>query len=125
MHPSGRFHVHCIFVAAGDGHEFFHVFSVFLDDNVDGVVVSDNSHQCIAAIEHRQSDQIILLDFAGHVLLVVFHTGKNDVAVHDVRDPRFPPGHDKILERNKPQQLAVFVNHISVIDRLFVRCDFA
>ena len=111
-------------MAAGDGHEFFHILGVFLGDDVYGVIVGDDAYQCFAAVEHRQGEQVVLLDFAGRVLLVVFHVGVNDLPMHEVADPVIAPGHDEVLEGHKPEQFAVFVHHVGVIDRLLVRCDF-
>lgn len=97
MPPYGGFHVNGVFVGPDDGHEFFQILGMFLGNDVHGVVMGDDAHQGLAGVDHRQGDQVVFLDFPGHVLLVVRHPGADHVDVHDIADPRVPGRHDQVL----------------------------
>jgi hypothetical protein len=47
-------------------------------------------------------------------------SGKRDVALHDVLDPGQGPGEDQALERDEPDEPALGVDDVAVIDRLAV-----
>lgn len=85
-------------VVPRDGHELFHVFSVFLGQNIDGVVMGNDTDQVAVAVDDRQGDQIVFLDFERGRLLIVGNIGKNDVPVHDLPDTCLGPGQDQVFE---------------------------
>jgi len=71
-------------MGARDCHQFFHVFRVLLRENIDGVVMGNDSDQNIVSVDNRQGDQIVFLDLQGSVLLIVGDGREDHIPMQDV-----------------------------------------
>ncbi len=105
---------------ARDAAECQHVLGLLLAEDVHGVVVGDDADEHVRSIDDRDGDQVVLVDLAGDGLLVFVDAGKDDVALHDLFDHRRPSRQDQLLERDEPDQPALVIDDVAVIDRLAV-----
>ena len=103
-----------------DAAEGEDVLGLLLAEDVHRVVVGDDADEHVVGIDDGDGDQVVLGDLAGDALLVLVDPGEDHVALHDVLDPRQGPGEDQVLERDEPDQLALWVDDVAVIDRLAV-----
>ena len=76
--------------------------------------------QHVGGIDDGDGDQVVLVDLAGDRFLVLVDPGEDDVALHDVFDHGRPARQDQPLERDEPDQPALVIDDVAVIDRLAV-----
>src|SRR5579883_1371792 len=96
------------------------VLGLLLAEDVHGVVVGDDPNQHIRGIHDGDGDQVVLVDLAGDAFLVLVDPGEDDVALHDRLDHGRAAREDQPLERDKPDQPPLMIDHVTVIDRLAV-----
>ena len=81
------------------------LFGLLLDD-VDDVVEGQHADQALAVVDHRRRDQIVALEHARHLLLVVGGADPPAVVVHQLGDRHRPLGAQQPVERHRAEQLA-------------------
>ena len=112
-----------LFVGLGvarDAAEGQHVFGLLLAQDVHRVVVGDDADEHVGRIDDRDRDQVVLVDLARDRFLILVDPGEDDVVLHDVFDHRRSPRQDQLLERHKPDQPALVIDDVAVVDRLAV-----
>ena len=75
-------------------------------DHVDDVVEGDHADQPVALVDHRGGDQIVALEQARHVLLVVGGADRAQLLVDQLRDRHRPLGPQQPVERDRALQSA-------------------
>jgi hypothetical protein len=98
--------------ASGDTAESLDVLFGLLLDHVDDVVEGEHPDQPLVLVHHRGCHQIVALEHARHLLLVLGGAHAPAVGVHQLSDRHRPLGAQQPVEPNGAKQLGRLVDHI-------------
>ena len=94
-----------LLLGRGAGHLVDVLGGLVLDD-VEHVVDGDRAHQTILRVDHRNGDEVVLVDDVGDLLLVGVDRHRDDVGGHDVAEQRGRAGRDQPTQANETEQPA-------------------
>ena len=103
---------------AGHAAERLDVLFGLLLDHVDDVVEGEHADQALAVVDHRRRDQVVALEHARHLLLVVGGADPSAVRLHQIGDRHRPLGAQQPVERHRAEQLACLVDHVELEEAL-------
>ena len=97
------------------------VLGRFLDDDVDHVVVRDDSDHAAVIVHDRHGKQVVLRDRLGDLVAIVRGAHGNNLFFHDVADQGVARRQDQVAQGQDARQSMPLVEDEDVVDRLAVR----
>ena len=102
------------FLLAAHAAERLDVLLGLLLDHVDDVVEGDDADQPVVVVDDRRRDQVVALEQARDLLLVVGGAHRPQVLLEQIRDRHRPLGAQQAIERHHAGEPAVGIDHIEL-----------
>ncbi len=96
------------------------VLGRLLTHDVDHVIVGDDAQHVVLFVDHRNGVQVELGDLLRHLLLIVRHVDRDQLAVHQFvkQQVGLAQRRHQLSGRNQPAQMVLVVDDVNVVDRL-------
>jgi hypothetical protein len=103
-----------------DGAQLLDGLGLLLLHDVDDVVHRHDAQHLAGGVHHRQGQQAVALEDAGHVLLVHLGRHRDGVGVHHRGDGLAGPRQHQVAQRHRAQQRAVGIDRVGLVDGLLL-----
>ena len=100
------------------------ILGQFFTNNVNDIVVCDDSQQLTPTVDDRDRQQIVLFDRLSDRFLIIAGKGNNEIGFHHFA--KLPRGADQrrneLPRRNDASKQTIFINDVKIVDRFQLTC---